>query len=77
MTRKRFVKLLMSRRYNRNIAAIIALFAIGVGYTYNEMWLAVRIIDGDSELMGAVEALRNSIADILRIPRSMLYGDIQ
>lgn len=57
MTRKRFVKLLMSRGYSRNEANQAALTAISDGHTYEGVYFAVRVNDGDPE---AVEAVREA-----------------
>ena len=57
MTRKRFVKLLMSRGYSRNEANQAALTAISDGHTYEGAYFAVRVNDGDPE---AVEAVREA-----------------
>lgn len=57
MTRKRFVKLLMSRGYSRNEANQAALTAISGGHTYEGVYFAVRVNDGDPE---AVEAVRKA-----------------
>ena len=57
MTRKRFVKLLMSRGYSRNGANQAALTAISGGHTYEGAYFAIRVNDGDPE---AVEAVREA-----------------
>ena len=57
MTRKRFVKLLMSRGYSRNEANQAALTAISDGHTYEGVYFAVRVNDGDTD---AVEAVREA-----------------
>lgn len=74
MTRKRFVKLLMARGYSRNEATTLAQCAVRTRSTYDTMYFAVRLKDGDSELMQAVEAMCNLIADVCCIPRSLLFA---
>ena len=66
MTRKRFIKLLMSRGYSRNEATTVALRAIRNGRTYDIAYFAVRVEDGDSEALEAVQALCYRIAAVLR-----------
>lgn len=61
MTRKRFVKLLMARGYSRNDANQAALTAISNGHTYEGVYFAVRVNDGDAE---AVEAVREACVRI-------------
>ena len=63
MTRKRFVKLLMSRGYSRNEANQAALTAISDGHTYDGVYFAVRVNDGDPEVLEAVKAVCDRIAE--------------
>lgn len=58
MTRKRFIKLLMSRGYSRNEADLIASAAVSGGRDYEHAYTCVLINDGDPE---AVEAARRAI----------------
>lgn len=74
MTRKRFVKLLMSRGYSRNEANSKAQAAVSAGVTYDAAYFAVRIEARDSELMEALQAVRDRIAAVLQIPRILLFG---
>lgn len=54
MKRKRFVKLLMARGYSRNDATQAALDAVSNGHTYDGVYFAVCVNDGDTEAMEAV-----------------------
>lgn len=65
MTRKRFVKLLMSRGRSRNEANLAALEAASDGFTYEQLYFAVRYNDGDPEIVEAVEAMAERIAKVL------------
>ena len=58
MKRKRFVKLLMARGYSRNYATQVALHAVSNGHTFEGVYFAVRVNDGDPE---AVEAMREAV----------------
>lgn len=75
MTRKRFIKLLMSRGYSRNTANNVAQLALCCGYTYDAAYFAVRLKDGEFD--ETLQAIRNMVADILRIPRSILYATME
>lgn len=74
MTRKRFVKLLMGRGYSRNYANQAALLAARGGHTFDGMYFAIRVIDGDPEVMAVIKAVCDKIAAIAGIPRSILYA---
>lgn len=67
MTRKRFVKLLMSRGYSRNGANLAALTAISGGHTYEGAYFAVRVNDGDPEAVEAVREVCERIAEAAAI----------
>ena len=66
MTRKRFVKLLMSRGYTRNEANSKAQAAVSAGVTYENGYFAVRIEAGDIEALSAVQAACNRIAEAMK-----------
>lgn len=66
MTRKRFVKLLMSRGYSRNEANSKAQAAVSAGVTYDGAYFSVRVEAGDSELLEALYAVCDRIAAALR-----------
>ena len=72
MTRKRFIKLLMSRGYSRNEATTMALIAVGCGYTYDVAYFAVLLKDGEFEEV--VREICNSIAAVLGVPLSLLFA---
>ena len=66
MTRKRFVKLLMSRGYSRNEANSRARAAVSAGFTYDCAYFAVCVETGDSEALEAVQAVLDRIAQIAK-----------
>lgn len=77
MKRKRFVKLLMARGRSRNDATQAALDAVSDGHTYDGVYFAVRVNDGDPEVLEAVQEVCNRIADVLGIPRSILFAEAE
>lgn len=77
MTRKRFVKLLMSRGYSRNEAATKAQIGICAHGRYDVAYFAIRLIDGDSELMEAVQEVCKIIAEITEVPLSLLFPTME
>lgn len=64
MTRKRFVKLLMARGRSRNEANQAALAAVCDGHTYDGIYFAVRVNDGDTEAVEAVRAACTRMAEV-------------
>lgn len=66
MTRKRFVKLLMSRGYSRNEANSKAQAAVSAGVTYDRGYFAVQIEAGDSDALEAVQAVCERLAEAIR-----------
>lgn len=66
MTRKRFVKLLMSRGYSRNEANSKAQAAVSAGVTYEQAYFAVRVEAGDKEALEAVQAACERIVEAVR-----------
>ena len=63
MTRKRFVKLLMARGYDRNTANLMAQKAKSDGVTYADKYFIVRVLDGDGEVADALAAFTQRIVD--------------
>lgn len=66
MTRKRFVKLLMSRGYSRNEANSRARAAVSAGFTYDCAYFAVRVETGESEALEAVQAVLDRIVQVVK-----------
>ena len=66
MTRKRFVKLLMSRGYTRNEANSKAQAAVSAGVTYDSGYFAVQIEAGDSDALEAVQAAFDRFTEVVR-----------
>lgn len=69
MTRKRFVKLCMARGHSRNEANLRAEAVVRAGVTYENGYFAVRLDDGDSE---ALEALQEACIKIVQGIKAIL-----
>lgn len=74
MTRKRFVKLLMARGRSRNDATQAALDAVSGGHTYDGVYFAVRVNDGDPE---AVEAVQEACKRIIEVVTALSCAAVE